>query len=189
MEIPIIADHLLISLVAWIGGITVGGGLGYVTANVLHSLINAKPDVRRNLSLFPWRTLLFTLMLFVWSPFIVVRLGLGNLTGTIMVGLTLSLIAWPMTMRACLNNWFPSSLRVRLMSGIRTLLLLALFAALGVGFYGGGGLGPYLMRQVSVLEYNKLFEGIMFFGGIALTLDLISGVVEYWVTRDTIPSL
>jgi ABC-type nitrate/sulfonate/bicarbonate transport system permease component len=182
MEMSTLTDHLLITLVAWIGGLTVGGGIGYLMASFVNPLMNAKPNARRIFALVPWRTLVFMLILLVWSPLLAIWLGLGNLTGIMMVGLTVSLLAWPMAMKARLNDWFPPKLRVRFISGSRSLLLFALLATLGAGFVGGGGFGFYLMQQVNLLEYGKLVEGFLLLGGVALIFDLILGIVEYRAT-------
>jgi hypothetical protein len=53
MEIAILTDHLLITLVAWIGGVTVGGGVGYLMASLVRPLMSAKPDDRRLIALVP----------------------------------------------------------------------------------------------------------------------------------------
>lgn len=179
MEISIFADHLLITLVTWVAGLILGSGLGYLMAKSIHPLLVARPDRRRILALLPWRTLLFILILFLWSPFLAIRLGLGTSTGIMIVGLTLILVAWFMTMNTFLDHWFPPALRLRLLASTRTLLFLALFTTLGASFVGGGGAGFYLLQQVNLLAYGQLLQGILLLGGIALGLDLIMGVVEY----------
>jgi hypothetical protein len=68
MEIAVLTNHLLITLVAWIGGGIVGGGSGYLMASLVGPRMSEKPDDRRILALLPWRTLIFVLLLAVWSP-------------------------------------------------------------------------------------------------------------------------
>jgi hypothetical protein len=179
MEIAVLTNHLLITLVAWIGGGIVGGGGGYLMASLVGPRMSEKPDDRRILALLPWRTLIFVLLLAVWSPWLVIRLGLGTSTGIVTVGLTIGLVAWPMAMNTCLNAWFTPSLRLHLIAESRTLLVFALFATVGAGFVGGGGAGWYLMQQVNLLEYGKVFQGILWLTGLALILDLTLGIVEY----------
>jgi hypothetical protein len=174
----ILTDHLLITGIAWAGGLTIGGGAGYLMAGLAQSLISAKPNIRLISTLVPWRALVFALILVVWSPFLAIRLGLGSLTSTMMVVVTISLLACPMSMMARLNEKFPPSLQVRLISGARTLLLFAVFAALGAGFAGGGGFGFFLMQQLNLMEYGRLVQGFLLLGGMALILDLILGIPE-----------
>jgi len=127
------------------------------------------------------------LLLLVWSPILGIWLGLGNLTGIAIVGLTLSLLAMSMMMKAHLNQWFPLSLLEYIVSMARTLLMIALFATLGVGYVGAGGFGYYLMQQVNLLEYGKLSQGIFVLGVTALILDLVFGVIQFRVSRDPQP--
>jgi ABC-type nitrate/sulfonate/bicarbonate transport system permease component len=188
MEISILANHLLITLVAWVGGMTLGGGVGYFISGLLYPQMTTKPNLRRMIVLVPWRTVVFTLLPLVWSPLPVVLLGLGNPTGMVIAGLTISLVACPALMKIRLNHWFPPSFRERLISEARTLFLLALLAAIGVGFVGGGGAGFYLMRQMDSLEYGNAFRGFLWLVGIALIVDLIFGVVEYLIGFETTPS-
>jgi ABC-type nitrate/sulfonate/bicarbonate transport system permease component len=84
-----------------------------------------------------------------------------------------------MAMKTRLNDWFTPSLWIHLIAEARTLLLFALFATVGAGFVGGGGAGWYLMQQMDLLEYGKLFQGILLLAGLALILDLTLGIIEY----------
>ncbi len=188
MEISILTNHLLITVVAWIGALMIGGGVGHIVARALIPIMKAKPVSRRNMSLIPWRSIIFMLLLLVWSPILGIWLGLGNLTGIAIVGLTLSLLAMSMMMKAQVNQWFPSSLLEYIVSLARTLLMIALFATLGVGYVGAGGLGFYLMQQVKLMEYGKLYEGFFILGVTALILDLVFGVIQFRVSRDPQPS-
>lgn len=188
MEMSILTNHLLNSIVVWFAALIIGGGFGYFIVNALKPIMNAKPATRRRMTLIPWRSLILILMLLVWSPILGIWLGLGYLTGKVMVGLTLSLLTLPMIMKAHLNKWFPSSLLEGIVSLARTLLMIALFATLGVGNVGAGGFGYYLIQQVNLLEYGKLYEGIFILGVTALILDLVLGIIQFWLSRFALPS-
>ena len=188
MDTSILANQFMIALVAWIGGLILGGIIGYLIAKLLYRLISSKPNNQRNIALVPWRTLVLILILFVWSPFIAIWLGLGTLTVIVMVGLTIGLVACFMSISILLDYWFPPILRVRLLAGARTLLFLAIFTTLGAGLVGGGGAGIYLWELMRSMEYEKLVQGILLLGGITLLLDLILGFVEFMSSYNT-PSL
>jgi hypothetical protein len=182
MEVAVLRNHLLITVVAWIGGGIIGGGGGYLMASLVRLRMSEKPDERRILALLPWRTLIFVLLLVVWSPWspwLVMRYGLGTSTGIMTVGLTIGLVAWPMAMNTCLNTWFIPNPRIHLIAEARTLLVFALFATVGAGFVGGGGAGWYLMQQANLLAYGKVFQGILWLTGLALILDLTLGIVQH----------
>jgi len=183
METSIFIDHLYISLTAWLAGIAVGGSSGYFFAQIFFNPTSVKPDIGWKIIFFPWRSLIFILILIVWSPLLEIWLGLGNLTGIIMVGITLSFLALSMTMNTLFHKRFPVSIKANLISNTRTLLIIALFATLGVGYVGAGGFGFYLYQQINLLKYNLLYEGIILLGVMAIVLDLILGFVQYLVLR------
>lgn len=158
MEISILANHLLITLVAWIAGLIVGGGLGFLIFGLVRPWLSEKSGGRRVFTSVLWRTLEFALVLVVWSLYIPFRLGLGNITGMMMGGLTVSLLTLPMTIYLRLNDWFPPSPRVKFILRARTLLFFALFTTLGAGFVGGGGAGFDIMQQMNLMEFGRLIQ-------------------------------
>ncbi len=185
MEVAVLTNHLLITVVAWISGGIIGAGGGYLMATMVYSRISEKPEARQILALLPWRTLIFVLLLAVWTPWLVMWLGLGTLTGIVTVGVTIGLVAWPIAMNTCLNEWFAPSPRIHLMATARTLLLFSLLATIGAGFVGGGGVGWYLVQQWNLLEFEKVFQAGLWLSGLALILDLTLGIVEYWIGLKT----
>ena len=65
MELSVLVEHLWITLVVWLGGLALGGAAGALTAQL------ARPAAgRRTAALIPWRALLVSLALLVWSPFL-----------------------------------------------------------------------------------------------------------------------
>lgn len=183
MDISIVFDHLYISLIAWLGGIAIGCSVGYLFAQVFMKQASGKPYVDWKIILFPWRSLIFILILLVWSPLLVIWLGLGNLTGIVMVGITLSLLALSMTMNTLFHKRFPVNIKSVLLSNTRTLLIIAIFATLGVGYVGAGGFGFYFYQLVNLLNYNQLIKGFILLGVTTIFLDLILGFVQYLVDR------
>jgi MFS family permease len=186
METSIYSSHLLITLGAWIGGMLVGGGLGSVFASMLLPAWRSNPGTRRALALIPWRTAIFGLLLGVWSPFFLpLRLGLGTLTGLVAVGLSVGLIAFPMMVCSLYEFWFPLSARERAVSGARTLLFIAMLAALATGLVGGGGAGAYLAQQVNLLNQGDYLRWMVILIATALALDLILGFLEYGMYQNS----
>ena len=185
MDISVFADHFLISFAAWIGGLLIGGGIGYILFRPLENFIEPKPDKQQYLALIPWRTLIFTLFLVLWSPYLPIWFGLGTPTALIVMVLTISVLASPMTICILVENRFPSSLRVRLFGGARTLLFLAIFATLGVGLVGAGGAGSLFIELIRSMQYGKLVQGFLVLCGLCLLLDLLLGFVDYKIRLRT----
>ncbi len=188
MDISIVFDHLYISLTAWLAGIAIGCSFGYFFAKIFFNQASVKPDIDWKIILFPWRSLIFILILLVWSPLLAIWLGLGNLTGIVMVGITLSILSLSMTMSTLFHKRFPVSIKSALLSNTRTLLIIAIFVTLGVGYVGAGGFGFYFYQLVNLLNYNQLIKGFILLGLIAIFLDLILGFVQYLVVRASNPS-
>jgi len=185
MDMSVLADHLLISFTAWIGGLFIGGGIGYLLFQPLGNFIESKPGNQQYLVLIPWRTLILILTMLLWSPYLPIRLGLGTPTALVVMLLTISLLACPTTVSILMENRYPSSLRVRLFGGARTLLFIALFATLGVGLVGGGGVGFLFVELIRSMEYGKLVQGSLLFWGLCLLFDLLLGFVDNKIRSST----
>ncbi len=101
--------HLLIGWIPWLIGIAVGGGLGALCALGIRAILSARPRLRCPLVVLPWRTLLMGLLMAVWSPFLVALLGIGPITGGVMVAGSVCLLAMAFTASTLVGNWHPSS--------------------------------------------------------------------------------
>jgi len=183
MDIVIVFDHLFISLIAWVGGAVLGGIIGYFLSNLI-----LKENLFKNWITFliPWRSFLFVLILLVWSPYLVIWLGLGNLSGTVMVGLTLLFLSLASVMNSFFQIKAKFPIFITLLASFRSFLIISLFATLFVGYVGAGGFGFYLWHQLNLINYSKLIEGIIYLGGIVLAFDLIFGLIQYMVIRKSI---
>jgi hypothetical protein len=185
MDMSVLADHLLISFSAWIGGLFIGGGIGYLLFCLLHRFIERKPDNQPYLTMIPWRTLILMLVLLLWSPYLPIQFGLGTPTALIVMLFTISLLACSAATSILMENRYPSSLRMRLFGGARTLLFIAVFATLGVGLVGAGGVGSLFVELIHSMEYGKLVQGSFLFWGICLVLDLLLGFVDCKIRLST----
>jgi hypothetical protein len=184
MDASLVYDHLLISLVSWLGGIIIGGGMGYAGAYLLRDLFISKLPVRRAATIVPWRAMVLGLLLFAWSPFIPIRLGLGTASAMVMVGLFAVLLWLPFAVGVLLHQWFPALLEARLLGGSRSLAMTAMAAALAVGVPTGRGAGAYLMQQVNLLHWDQAVRGALSVAVLALIVDLLLGVLQFAIYRD-----
>jgi ABC-type proline/glycine betaine transport system permease subunit len=185
MNISVLADHFLISFAAWIGGLLIGGGIGYFIFRPFENFIESKPDNQKYLAMIPWRTVIFILILLLWSPYLPIWLGLGTPTALVVMVLTISLLACSMTINTLVESRFPAILRVRIFSQARTLLFIAIFATLGVGLVGAGSAGSLFVELIRSMEYGNLVQGSLLLWGICLVLDLLLGFVDYKMRSST----
>jgi hypothetical protein len=173
-----IVEHLLISLLPLFASLIVGGGLGAVCALVLRTLLTAAPGLRKVIILLPWRTILVGLLLLIWTPFMVIRLGIGPTAGGLTVGLILCLLALVFTTGVPLEHWFPSPLAIRLLAGVRMLATASGVIAATAGFVGGGGVGHLMRQGMALLRLDLTWKGWLVVVILALILDVLIGVVQ-----------
>ncbi len=177
MNISTFGEHLLISLVPWLAGAIVGGGLGYACALVVRRLFSTFPGLRKASMLLPWRTVAVTLPLL--SPLVAILVGLGTVAGAVMVGLFVLLFALPFTVVILLEQWYPSPLAVRLIAGAKTLATASVaVAAVGPPMAGGGGAGVLIFQGMRLLDYAQMLRGFSVVVFLALTLDVLLGVLQ-----------
>ncbi len=173
----VFVQHLLLSLVPWLVGLAVGGGLGYGCALVARALFSNRPALRRPLMLLPWRTVAVTLPLL--SPLIPVLLGLGRLAGAAIVGLFVFLFAFPLAVVTLLEHRYPSPLAVRLIAQARTLGTASVaVAAVMTRVAGSGGAGALILEGIQLLDYYAVFMGFSVVALLALMVDLLLGGLQ-----------
>ncbi len=173
----IVAQHLLIALLPWLVGITLGGGLGYACALVARALFSKRPALRRPLMLVPWRTIAVTLPLL--SAFVPAVLGLGMITGMAIVGLFVFSFAFPFTVANLLDHWHPLTLLSHLIAGARTLGTASVVVAAATAMVGGGGgAGAMIFYGMSIPEHGELLVGLSIVVLLALMVDVLLGGLQ-----------
>jgi hypothetical protein len=173
MNISVLGNHLLISFVAWILGMGLGGGLGYGFALIARRILNASSGSRQPIILLPWRTIVISLPLL--SPFLPVLIGLGTIAGIVMIGLFVFVLALMLTITTMLNYWYSPPLKTRLLGRARSLAVASPVMAVSAYWIGGGGLGG-LIWQVAQLrfDYSALLAVVL----LALLFDIVMGVIQ-----------
>jgi len=172
-----LVQHFLISLVPWLAGVVVGGGLGYVCALVARSLFSTLPSLRRASTLLPWRSIAVTLALL--SPLVPVFVGLGVVAGGVIVALFVLLFALPFTVVTLLDHWYPSPVPVRLIAGARTLATGSVaVAAVTTVVGGGGGAGWLIFEGMKLLDYPAMLRGFSIVVLLALMSDILLGALQ-----------
>jgi ABC-type nitrate/sulfonate/bicarbonate transport system permease component len=183
MELKTILEHILLTLVPWLVGMVIGGGLGVVVALIARFLFSTVPALRWLSMVVPWRTVLTGLLVVVWSPMIVVWLGIGPLAGGVMVGLVVLLLATAFTGYVLVEHWHPTPVMVQLIALARNLGVLCSMIVVGAGFFGGGGVGAVMMQGMMLLRRELFWQGVLVVVGTALLLDLGLGLLQLTVAR------
>ena len=178
-----IAQHLLLSLVPWLVGSTLGGVIAYGIALLIKKLFVSFPGLRGPMVFAPWRTIIMASLLLVYSPLIVVWVGLGSTATLLMVGFFVFLLALPIATGILIEKWYPTSIVVRLSAAARTLATSSIVITVTAGIYSAGGLGPIMIEHMRLLEYSSLFSTWLIVAVITLMVDLLLGILQLLLVR------
>jgi hypothetical protein len=177
MDASVLIQHLLISVLPWLVGVIVAGGLGCVWAPAARSLFSRLPALQSVSMLLPWRAVALSLPLL--SPLAAIRVGLGAIGVEIVVALFVFLLALPFTVVTRLEDWYASPPILRFVAWSRTLALASVVVATVVApMVGGGGAGSLIFRGLRALDYAQMVRGFAVMVVVALTIDLVLGAVQ-----------
>lgn len=189
MIISVIGQHLLISILPWLIGTVVGGGLGYACALVARSVVSTHPGLRRAAMLLPWRTIAVTLTLVaLLSPLTVEHFGLGLEAGQVSVGFFVFVFALPLTVGTFLDHWSPSPLVIRLIAKARMLALVSVAVAVMTYLMGSGGAGTLIWQGMQNLDNAQLLKGFSIVAVLALVVDVLLGTLQLVFSRTVRPT-
>ncbi len=177
MNSAVFRQHLLISLVPWLAGVAVGGGLGYVCALMARKLFSGLPTLRKASILLPWRTIAVTLPLVLFSP-LVILFGMGQLPAMAWVALCVFEFFLSFTINVLLEHSNPAPFPVRLISGARTLAVVSVVLAIPTTLMGAGGAGALLWRGMSYRDDSLVREGLAIVVLLALMADILLGALQ-----------
>jgi ABC-type nitrate/sulfonate/bicarbonate transport system permease component len=179
MTFQYIAEHLLLSLAPWLAGSILGAAGGYGIASLIKKLVVSSAGLRGPLLLAPWRTIIMALLLIVYSPLIVVWVGLGSRAAFLTVGVIVFLLALAVDTGIFLENIYPTSLAVRLVATARTLatssIIITIFASV---FGAGSGIGQLLIQHLNLLDSSFLFSTWLIVVAMTLLVDLLLGIPQ-----------
>jgi len=185
MTFQYIAQHLLLSLVPWLIGSTLGGVIGYGIALLIKKIFIGFPGLRGLMVFAPWRTIIMVTLLLVYSPLIVVWVGLGSSATLLMVGFFVLLLALPITTGILIEKWYPSSIAVRLAAAARTLATSSIVLTVTAGIYSTGGLGPIMIEHMRLLEHSSAYSIYLVVLLITLMVDILLGILQLFLVRST----
>ncbi|KAF0106802.1 MAG: hypothetical protein FD146_2394 [Anaerolineaceae bacterium] len=174
----------LYPLVFWLGGLVVGGGLGWAVALLCRAIYRAWPAGRSVLMLAPWRAVIFALLWVLWSPFFYFMLRIRELPRAtydfMQIGTSLLLLAFILAIAVLVRHWFPSTLAVRLVSEARTLAVAAVMVAtLGIATSASENFVFVIRVAVaSTFDTALIWQGWMFVFLAMLAFDLLPGILQ-----------
>lgn len=178
MATSIIIDHIVISIVAWLVGVAVGGAAGYLCSVLARALFASVPNSRTLSILIPWRTVLLGLLMVTWTPTIVLVVGLGRVADMITTALVTSFLAAPLVVSVFLENSYPSPLAIRLIAALRTLGTASPVILAAAGMFAGGGIGGTMLTATMLLQYNLLLQAWLVVVSLVLVVDILLGIVQ-----------
>jgi hypothetical protein len=189
----ILLNQLLLTIVPWIAGGLLGGGLGYLLALAIRPL-GARPGLHRALRVLPWRSITFALVAIAINsvyPFIL----LGPALRTVMPGIgffgysiacfsfSILILALPFTTSITAGYWFPPTLGERLVAGARTLGVASAVIALTASYWGVSSPGHLIAAAMDAFDYPRVWLGYSIIVSTALIVDLVMGLIQMAIAR------
>jgi hypothetical protein len=178
----VILQHALVTVVIILAGLLVGGGLGVLFAYLLKMLYKAAPGLHPPLMLLPWRTVLFSVVMFFISPmaFFLFRdfEPKGPLAG-VYPGLVFVLIAYFYALDTVLNHWLPIGLGSRLVALARTLAVACgVLVAIGSETVEAGIMRYAHLELARTFKLDAFWTAMGIVMGLGLAFDLLLGLVQ-----------
>jgi hypothetical protein len=166
------------SMIPCLIGILVGGSLGALFAYSSHILFTREPRLLQPAAMLPWRTIIAGLLLLVWSPMTVANFGSGPSAGAFIIGIVMTLLALDGALITLFEHWHPSPPLAVLIAGTRALFIIAIVVAVGVGYFGGGGIGSFIIAQEENVRQDIALMGHGVLLAIIFILDLSLGFLQ-----------
>jgi len=185
MEISrVILQHILATFMVILAGFLLGGGLGILFAWLFRQLYSAVPGLRQPFVLLPWRTLLFTFILFFCSfmAFRVVRSVQGEQSAVVYPALVFILIVFFFVADEALTQWLPISPAVRWVGLARTFAVAGgVIVAIGANAAESGIL-LYAQNMASrTFRPDAYWTALGVVMGLGLVFDLLIGTVQMFL--------
>jgi len=182
----VILQYILTTVLVILAGFLIGGGLGILFAWLFRHLFRAIPGLRPPFMLLPWRTLLFTLVLFFCSPmawFIVSSLPQVQ-SAAVYPALVFILVVFSFVANEALTQWLPVSPAVRWAGLARTFTVAGgVIVAIGANAVGSGIL-VYAQRMASrTFRPDAYWTALGVVLGLGLCLDLLLGIVQMLLAK------
>lgn len=177
----VILQHVLVTAIIVLAGLLIGGGLGFLFGWIFKQLFKAVPGLQPPFMLLPWRTLLFSVMLFFVSPMAFIQFHNFDsqvLLSGLFPGVTFALIAFFFTLEATLTHWLPFGLASRLTALARTLAVACGVLIATILNTRAGIMGYAYMELARTFRPDAYWIALAVVMGLGLTFDLLLGTVQ-----------
>jgi hypothetical protein len=181
LTFPLLLAYLGISLIPWLIVMLAGGGFGYLLAVLFLRWFKGHQRAFDLMVLLPWRSIaIFIALVVINTPLMVWKFGIGLLSPSLSTGVALFVLFVPFIAHMLLNSWHPISAHGKVVSIVRTFAILSL--ALSV-FLQTTGMGYFIYRASSELDFSKLILGYEVVGVMLLGADLLIGLIQNALTH------
>jgi hypothetical protein len=181
LTFPLLLAYLGISLIPWLIVMLAGGGFSYLLAVLFLSWFKGRQRAFDLMALLPWRSIaIFIALVVINTPLMVWKFGIGLLAPSLSIGVALFVLFVPFNAHTLLNSWHPISAHGKVVSIVRTFAILSLALS---AFLQTTGMGYFIYRVSSELDFPKLILGYEVVGVMLLGADLIIGLIQYALTH------
>jgi ABC-type nitrate/sulfonate/bicarbonate transport system permease component len=187
MEVShVIYQHILTTVMVFLIGFLIGGGLGILLAWLFRLLYKAVPSLRPPLMVFPWRTVLFALVLFFGSamPSIVAASQRLKPNAAVYPAMAFLLLVIFFVAEAGLNQWLPTGPAVRWLGVARTFAVTCgVIVALGANAAGSGILYYAQIITSQTFKLDGYWTALGVVMGLGLIFDLVIGIFQMFLAQ------
>jgi hypothetical protein len=182
----VILQHILSTVLVIFAGFLIGGGLGLLFAWLFRQLIRAVPGLRLPFMVLPWRTLIFTLVLFFIShmAILVVPSISQGLSAVVYPVIGFSLLVLFIVGDEALSQWLPLSPFQRWAGLTRTFAVAAgVFVAISFNAAGEGILVYAQSMFTRTFRPDAYWITLGIVMGLGLFFDLLLGMVQILLAK------
>lgn len=170
----LVVETLIGSLVPCLGGLLVGGSLGFMSYRISEWIESEQPRARRFWTLLPWRTLALG-MYFLLIPYAWNELHAYGISGLLFAIFGFALVPYLLER----NTTWPK-IRVMMISWARTLAIASVgFSTVSSSLTGLGGGGTLWWRGLRLNDAEMLRQGFWIMVGVSLVVDVLLGIIQH----------
>lgn len=181
----ILTEHLAIFFLPGLVGILAGSLCGYMLAIQIFSRLSPQSHlIRIVITLFPWRTVTFTLVLvLLTSPYTIRLMGPGLSAAQFSIGMTGFVFALASSIGIVMHDLFRPALIKQLISTGRTIMIALIALTVFTAEVGGGGAGLLITQATRNFDDRRLFGGYAVVVLLSLIADEILGIVQIFFLK------
>ena len=177
-------DHFIVSFIASILGILIGGVIVFGFSHVIQKVSNQSPKIQRYILFIPWRTFIVGTLEFFLNPIPIVYLfpdqfGIGRDYAIISTSGLLACLVILFTPVSVFIKEPVQPLWFFLPRVLRSIMTVSVAMTTSAGTNATAGLGFYIVSRLNNYDILAAMSGWLITILICLAIDLITGLLQF----------